>query len=93
MKQTRRALLSSGLVLVPMMLVSSVAYLLMRGVSIYEGQVPGRIDSPPTVYEGKVLFGSRDGCVYCLRASDGKLVWRFRAVAEGGRVLLFPQPR
>ncbi|MEJ2581110.1 MAG: chloride channel protein, partial [Acidobacteriota bacterium] len=32
--------------LVPMMLVSSVAYLLTRGTSIYEAQVPGRIDSP-----------------------------------------------
>lgn len=32
--------------LVPMMLVSSVAFLLMRGVSIYEKQVPGRVDSP-----------------------------------------------
>ena len=26
-----------------------------------------------------VLFGSADGCVYCLRASDGAIVWRFRA--------------
>ena len=39
----------------------------------------GRVDSPPTIYRGRVLFGSADGRVYCLRASDGKLVWRFRA--------------
>ena len=32
--------------LVPMMLVASVAFLLTRGVSIYEAQVPGRVDSP-----------------------------------------------
>lgn len=37
----------------------------------------GRVDSPPTVYQGLVLFGSRDGTVYCLRASDGALAWRF----------------
>ena len=32
--------------LVPLMLVCSVVFLLMRGVSIYEAQVPTRIDSP-----------------------------------------------
>jgi hypothetical protein len=44
--------------------------------------VGGRIDSSPTVYEGKVLFGSADGWVYCLRASDGALAWRFRAAPQ-----------
>jgi len=37
----------------------------------------GRVDSPPTYYQGLVLFGSRDGSVYCLRATDGALAWRF----------------
>jgi len=37
-----------------MMLVSSVAYLLMRGVSIYEAQVPGRIDSPAHLGEFQI---------------------------------------
>jgi CIC family chloride channel protein len=40
--------------LVPMMLVSSVAYLLMRGVSIYEAQVPGRVDSPAHIGEFQI---------------------------------------
>lgn len=38
-----------------------------------------RIDSPPTYYRGTLIFGSADGCVYCVRARDGALVWRFRA--------------
>jgi outer membrane protein assembly factor BamB len=38
-----------------------------------------RIDSPPTIARGRVYFGSKDGHVYCLRASDGALVWRFQA--------------
>jgi outer membrane protein assembly factor BamB len=38
----------------------------------------GRVDSPPTYYQGLLLFGSRDGSAYCLRASDGALAWRFR---------------
>jgi len=39
----------------------------------------GRVDSPPTIWRGRALFGSADGYVYCLRASDGALAWRFRA--------------
>ena len=38
-----------------------------------------RVDSPPSSYAGLVLFGSCDGKVYCLRASDGQLVWTFHA--------------
>ncbi len=38
-----------------------------------------RIDSPPTVWKGRVLFGGKDGWVYCLRAVDGAMIWRFRA--------------
>ena len=40
--------------LVPMMLVSSVAYLLTRGVSIYEAQVPARVDSPAHIGEFQI---------------------------------------
>ena len=42
----------------------------------------GRVDSPPTVHGGRVYFGSADGWMYCLRAEDGGLAWRFR-VAPG----------
>ena len=41
-----------------------------------------RVDSPPTYHEGLLLFGSRDGWVYCLRASDGALAWRFRDLPD-----------
>ena len=37
----------------------------------------GRVDSPPTIHNGTVLFGSADGHVYCLRADDGELIWKF----------------
>jgi len=39
----------------------------------------GPVDTPPTLHKGLVLFGCRNGWVYCLRAADGKLAWRFRA--------------
>ena len=39
----------------------------------------GRVDSAPTLYRNMALFGCADGSVYCLRLSDGKLIWRFQA--------------
>ncbi|MFW5693334.1 MAG: PQQ-binding-like beta-propeller repeat protein, partial [Thermoguttaceae bacterium] len=57
------------------------------GRELWTFTAEGRIDSPPTIYRGTVLFGSRDGSVYCLRAADGEVVWRFRAVAEDRRLM------
>jgi len=42
----------------------------------------GRVDSPPTWHKGRLLFGSRDGWVYCLRAEDGRLAWRFKGLPD-----------
>jgi outer membrane protein assembly factor BamB len=49
----------------------------------------GKVDSPPTVHRGLVIFGSADGRVYCLRASDGALVWRFRAGPRDMRLVSY----
>ncbi|MDP6636512.1 MAG: PQQ-binding-like beta-propeller repeat protein [Phycisphaerae bacterium] len=51
----------------------------------------GRIDSPPTIHHDLVLFGSADGNVYCLRAGDGELVWRFRAAPHERMIGSFDQ--
>ena len=51
----------------------------------------GRIDTPPTIHKGLVLFGSADGWVYCLRASDAKLVWRLRASDVDLRMVSYGQ--
>jgi outer membrane protein assembly factor BamB len=54
-------------------------------LSAVDGQVKwvfradARVDGPPTIHQGRCLFGCRDGWVYCLRADDGQLVWRSRA--------------
>ena len=61
------------------------------GKDVWTYTAGGRIDSTPTVYEGKVLFGCRDGYVYCLRAEDGELVWRFRAAPEDRRIVSYEQ--
>lgn len=39
----------------------------------------GRIDSPPSFWKGRLLVGGKDGFVYCLRAKDGALIWKFQA--------------
>lgn len=51
----------------------------------------GRIDSPPTIWQGRVLFGSADGFVYCLRATDGALAWRFCVAPSNDRLIAFEQ--
>jgi len=50
-----------------------------------------RIDSAPTLFRGKVYLGSCDGSVYCLRGSDGALVWQFLAAPEDQRLMGFEQ--
>jgi outer membrane protein assembly factor BamB len=57
------------------------------GKKLWDFTADGAIDSPPTIHNGAVIFGSRDGSVYCLRASDGVLVWRFLA-ATADRMLM-----
>ena len=51
----------------------------------------GRVDSPPTLDGDRVLFGSADGWVYCLRGEDGSLVWRFRAAPSEARTMAYEQ--
>lgn len=55
------------------------------------------VDTPPSIDGDRVLFGSRDGHVICLRASDGALVWKclaaprdMRMVADGRVESLWP---
>jgi len=62
-----------------------------NGKSLWSCTAGGRVDSPPTIYQGRVLFGSADGYVYCLRASDGALAWRFRAAPIDRRLTAFEQ--
>ena len=51
----------------------------------------GRVDTPPTIAGGLCLFGTSSGWVYCLRAGDGRLVWRLRAAPEEERIICFGQ--
>jgi len=57
------------------------------GRPAWEFMTGGRVDSPPTIAAGRVLFGCQDGYVYCLGASDGQLVWRRRAAPNDRRLV------
>ncbi|HUT09693.1 MAG TPA: PQQ-binding-like beta-propeller repeat protein [Thermoguttaceae bacterium] len=61
------------------------------GKPLWSYTAGGRIDTPPTVYRGLALFGSADGWVYCVRADDGKLVWRRRAAPDDSRIVSHDQ--
>jgi outer membrane protein assembly factor BamB len=61
------------------------------GGKLWSYTAGGRVDSPPTVYQGRVIFGSADGWVYCLRASDGELIWRYQAAPVNRRLQSYEQ--
>ena len=62
------------------------------GEPLWQATFDARIDSPPTVHEGLVLCGCRDGSVHALRAGDGAQAWRFlaaparRLIASRGQI-------
>jgi hypothetical protein len=42
-------------------------------------QADGRVITPPTLSNGRVVFGDRQGYVHCLELRTGRLAWRFLA--------------
>ena len=61
------------------------------GKTLWQYTAGGRIDSPPTYFDGRVLFGCADGRVYCLRARDGEVIWRFLAAPIDRRTVSYEQ--
>ena len=47
----------------------------------------GPVRFAPTVAGGRVFAASDDGHLYCLRAADGKLIWRFRGGPRDERMI------
>ncbi len=46
----------------------------------------GPVRLAPTVADGRVYAGSDDGCLYCLDAADGGLIWKHRAGPDDRRL-------
>jgi outer membrane protein assembly factor BamB len=63
----------------------------VTGESMWTFTAAERIDSPPTIWQGRVLFGSADGYVYCLRGTDGQLAWRRQAAPADLQMGVFDQ--
>ncbi|TWT51858.1 Serine/threonine-protein kinase AfsK [Thalassoglobus neptunius] len=61
------------------------------GETAWQYTIGARIDSPPTVQRGRVVFGGNDGWVYCLASDDGSLCWRYRAAPLDRRTIAFEQ--
>ncbi len=61
------------------------------GKLLWSKNLAAKVDSPPTCYKGMLIFGSHDGYVYSLRASDGELVWRFLAAIADRRLVDYGQ--
>ncbi|MBJ6368961.1 outer membrane protein assembly factor BamB family protein [Snuella sedimenti] len=52
------------------------------GKELWTFTTGGPIRVAPVFYQGKLLFGSDDGYAYCIKATSGKLVWKYSPVAE-----------
>jgi hypothetical protein len=50
------------------------------GEQLWKFFTNGPVRFAPVGGEGRIIFGSDDGCLYCVSAADGSLVWKKRAV-------------
>ena len=66
---------------------SVTAYDTEAGEVIWRIFTDGPVRFAPVGGQGRLIFGSDDGCVYCVKASDGSPVWKVRAVPSERRVL------
>jgi len=62
-----------------------------RGEVAWRFTANGRVDTAPTIHRGLCLFGAKSGWVYCLRADDGRMVWRLRAAPLGEQIVAYGQ--
>jgi len=65
-----------------------IAFVAKTGKVRWSYVTSGSVDTPPTINGGLVVFGTRDGRVTCLRATDGQLAWRFRAAPIEQRIMV-----
>lgn len=66
---------------------SLTAYDTATGQQLWRFYADGPLRTAPVAWGDRVCFGSDDGHVYCLNATDGTLCWRF-AAAPSRRLLL-----
>ncbi len=57
------------------------------GRIVWNFSTEGPVRFAPTVSNGRVYVGSDDGYVYCLKAEDGTLVWKYRPGPSDEKVI------
>ncbi len=62
-----------------------------NGKELWRFVADGRVDTPPTIWRGLCLFGTRNGWVYCLQVGSGELIWRLRPAAGEEQIVAFGQ--
>ena len=74
------------LIVVPSMVTDSVTALDSdTGEECWTFFADGPVRFAPLAWEGKVYFVSDDGCLYCLSADEGRLLWKFCALPADRR--------
>ncbi|MBM4156270.1 MAG: hypothetical protein FJ221_14765 [Lentisphaerae bacterium] len=57
------------------------------GREVWAFHADGPVRLAPAAWQGRVYFASDDGCLYCLRAADGALEWKFRGAPSNRKAL------
>ena len=63
------------------------AYETETGREVWRFYAEAPVRFAPVAFKDKVLLASDDGHLYCLKAADGSLAWRFRAAPRGLRII------
>ncbi|MCP5541700.1 MAG: PQQ-like beta-propeller repeat protein [Akkermansiaceae bacterium] len=66
---------------------SVTAYNTATGEELWKVYTDGPVRFAPVADRDRVIFGSDDGFLYCVLASDGSPIWKIRAVPSERRVL------
>jgi outer membrane protein assembly factor BamB len=66
---------------------SVTAYDAATGARKWRFYADGPVRFAPAAWKGRLFVASDDGHLYCLEASTGKLLWKFRGGPSGRRVL------
>ncbi|MDX1925348.1 MAG: PQQ-binding-like beta-propeller repeat protein [Pirellulaceae bacterium] len=57
------------------------------GKELWSYFAEGPVRLPPVGYQGRIYFCSDDGFLYCVKAEDGQLVWKFRGAPNAQHVI------
>ena len=52
------------------------------GKEVWKFETTFGIEAPPLVLDGVVYFGSTDGFLYAVKATNGKVIWKYETDGE-----------